>query len=626
MSNRGNNVFFPLLTDIENNESSTISEQPSVLYDWEVSKKSADDSSHSHRKTNEQTCFTSLEDLLVFRLDEQTCVVCLKKNQSLGIKGKCYMKVLGGKVCLYGNTFEPDKSWIYLGASAWDPLLVVDSDDRQEDCFVEGTQPHRSKDKPLEEISWLEDVLREDAYLSPCVSWVESIQTCSPLKAIIAFRSYRHSNGARIETFVHSQDNNFEKLIEGLYLFRNRDIQRVAHFQVWNGWKELLMSIDSSFSLKENFRVFLVCGDRGVGKSTFMRTLCNRLLKFHRHVWLLDTDLGQSETMPPGMVSLVEIKSFFQSTPLTHEIYDSAMSYFIGVVTPRERPQIYREAIQRLALEMHVRASRTGGPCVINTHGWTTGLGLTILQFLFQLLHPTDVVQLEVKDSVSKLSEGWFDSCHLSNNNVRRWKLTRDPSTSTIGDSNRLSSSEKRHLQLLIYFCPEAVFFLSPPSSAVSQTVAYQIGNQFAQLPIYQVWLKDMQIYSIDGEVDIEHVDTLLLGFVVGLCWNDEQTNSLKDCEPLRCFGLGLVKAMEKDRTILYISTPVSESKLKQVNTLVVSRFIQLPPAAYLWTGPTEPQFVSWDGLSYASSEMRSRNNIPRRRFLNKKDNETMIK
>ncbi|EME32523.1 uncharacterized protein Gasu_02980 [Galdieria sulphuraria] len=538
------------------------------------------------------------------------------------------MKILEGNVFIHGNMFEPDDSWIYLGALAWDPLLLLDSDDKEELYKVEGIQPQPSKDNSWEKMSCLEDRLRGDPHLSHLLSLgiVESVQTCLPVKAIIAFRSYKYSKGDYVEKFVQSQDNNnFEKLIDELYLLKSRDIQRLAHFQVWNGWKELLMHVNSNCaSMNENLRIFLVCGDRGTGKSTFTRTLCNQLLKFHSCVWLMDTDLGQSEMMPPGMVSLMEIKNSFQSTPLTHETYDSTMSYFIGVVTPRERLQIYKDAIQRLASEMYLGACRTGAPCVINTHGWTSGLGLTILQFLFHLLQPTDVIQLEMTDNTSKLSEEWFDSGRFKHN-VQKWKLTRDLSTSSSGnggDGIRLSSSEKRHLQLFAYFCPESVFFLSPPSSAVSQTVAYYIGNHFAQLPVYQVLVRDMQVYSIDGEVNMEHMEALLLGVVVGLCWNVEKTDSLKECEPLRCYGLGLVKAIERDRTILYISTPVCESKLKQVNTLVVSRFIQLSPAAYLWTGPTEPHFVSWDGLSYASSEMRSRNNIPRKRLLNKKDNE----
>lgn len=621
--NRESNVFFPLLEETDENDASAVPEEPSLFsYDLEEPKIN-DHSSRNNSKwktTEERTRLTCTQDLHLFPLDSHNCLVCLKDSQLVGIKGKGYMKVLGGKVCIHGNTWGAQNGWTYLGVSAWDPLLLVDSDNIEE---YGGITRHSSDDESLQGLSWLEDVFRQDPYLSPFTSQlrVDSIPVDSPVKAVVAFRSCIKEY--HWESLVSSQENNFVKLVDGMYLCRNRDLEQVAHFRVWDGWKELAMNIDSScVSMNENFRVFLVCGDRGAGKSTVVRSLCNRLLTHHRCVWLMDTDLGQTERMPPGTVSLTEIKSFFHSTPLTHETYDSTISYFIGVVTPRERPHIYKEAVQRLATEMYSRASRSGEPCVINTHGWTSGLGLTILQFLFQLLHPTDVVQVETKDHVSKLSDRWFDSCLFndSHDSVRRWKLIRYPLSSSSG-GDKLSSSEKRHLQLLVYFCPQAGFFLSPPSSALSQTIAYAIGNQFAQLPVFQVLLKDMQIYSIDGVVDMEHIDALLLGAVVGLCWNVEQSNCLKDSEPFRCFGLGLVKAMEIDKTILYISTPVYENKLKMVNTLVVSRFIQLPPAAYLWTGPIEPHFVSWDGLSYASSEMRSRNNIPRRRLMNKKDN-----
>ncbi|KAK4522261.1 hypothetical protein GAYE_HPEPCTG121G0141 [Galdieria yellowstonensis] len=602
--NEYHNAFFPLLVDTEENDD--------VL---PVSKELSDVEDTAVNQNNWKTSsVTPIEDLYLLRLDDYTCVVVLHNGQQLGIKGKGYIKVLRGKVSIHGNTFEANKSWMYIGVSAWDPLLLVESED------------DNWKDESLSEISWWKDRFNEDVYLSAYTHLLLSQESMPTFAAntVVAFRSCDYMKVEHCEVPVfRAQDNNFTKLVSGLFLYKTGDIHRMSYFCVWDGWEELQRNIIQSTSCSFHSRLFLVCGDRGAGKSTAMRSLCNLLLKFHRHVWLLDTDLGQSEMMPPGMVSLVQLKSFFQSTPLTHETYDSVISYFIGVVTPRERPQIYKEAVQRLALEMLQRAHRTGEPCVINTHGWTTGLGLTILQFLFQLLQPTDVIQVEMKDSASKLSDTWFSDYVCSEKKVQRWKLIRYPWTSNSGD--RLSSSERRQLQLIAYFCPQALCFLSPPSSAFTQSIAYQIGNHFAQLPVYKVWLNDMQVYSVDDNVNVidrEHIDTLLLGVVVGLCWNIEVLSSYEKQggEPLRCFGLGIVKAMERDKTILYISTPVDANKLKQVNTLVVSRFIPLPPAAYLWTGPTEPWFVSWDGLSLISSEMRSRNNIPRRRLSNKKE------
>lgn len=47
-----------------------------------------------------------------------------------------------------------------------------------------------------------------------------------------------------------------------------------------------------------------VLGAKGAGKSTFIRLLANRLLAASPCVAFLDTDCGQPELTPPGMVSL----------------------------------------------------------------------------------------------------------------------------------------------------------------------------------------------------------------------------------------------------------------------------------------------------------------------------------
>lgn len=50
--------------------------------------------------------------------------------------------------------------------------------------------------------------------------------------------------------------------------------------------------------------VVAVMGAKGAGKSTFMRVLANRLLADTPRVAFLDSDCGQPELTPPGMVSL----------------------------------------------------------------------------------------------------------------------------------------------------------------------------------------------------------------------------------------------------------------------------------------------------------------------------------
>lgn len=74
-----------------------------------------------------------------------------------------------------------------------------------------------------------------------------------------------------------------------------------------------LASLDSGSTLIENDgarefstipSIYLVRGTKRTGKSTFSRTLLNRLLKYYRRVAYLECDVGQTEFTPPGLVSL----------------------------------------------------------------------------------------------------------------------------------------------------------------------------------------------------------------------------------------------------------------------------------------------------------------------------------
>jgi len=69
-------------------------------------------------------------------------------------------------------------------------------------------------------------------------------------------------------------------------------------------WSQAANSIVSSSTPP----VVLVCGPGSVGKSTFARYLLNLLLTTRcKKVAYLDTDVGQTEFTPPGLISLTVV-------------------------------------------------------------------------------------------------------------------------------------------------------------------------------------------------------------------------------------------------------------------------------------------------------------------------------
>ncbi|KAJ2819103.1 Polynucleotide 5'-hydroxyl-kinase grc3, partial [Coemansia erecta] len=147
--------------------------------------------------------------------------------------------------------------------------------------------------------------------------------------------------------------------------------------------------------------VFAVAGPQGLGKSTFARMLVNRLLARFGRVCYMETDLGQSEFAAPGALALTVVWEPVTGPPFTHVgQIEPLHAVYMGVVTPKNDPDRYAAAVQRLATVYgdYARAERARGqdavvPLVVNTQGWTKGLGLDLLYALCQEVKPTHYVQ-----------------------------------------------------------------------------------------------------------------------------------------------------------------------------------------------------------------------------------------
>ncbi|RLN92736.1 hypothetical protein DYB28_010502 [Aphanomyces astaci] len=146
-------------------------------------------------------------------------------------------------------------------------------------------------------------------------------------------------------------------------------------------WSKVAASILDSMATSAN-RKMLVCGAKGVGKSTFSRYVVNRLLNVYPMVAYLDTDVGQPELAAPGVLSLHYITS-----PLL-----GPGSYFFGFSSPKADPTVYMEAISALLNDYAAKDSTI--PLVLNTDGWIKSMGYDLLQATLSAATPEHVVQV----------------------------------------------------------------------------------------------------------------------------------------------------------------------------------------------------------------------------------------
>ena len=149
-------------------------------------------------------------------------------------------------------------------------------------------------------------------------------------------------------------------------------------------WDEACESMTASPAPK-----ILVCGPKGVGKSTFCQFLVNSLVPM-KTVTYLETDPGQPSFSPPGLVSLHQLTNPIFSPPFIRSgMNDLIRSHHIGNISPRDNPRHYIDCINNLL-------SHDSGntPTIINTPGWTKGTGFELLTSLIEIASPDFILVL----------------------------------------------------------------------------------------------------------------------------------------------------------------------------------------------------------------------------------------
>ena len=169
----------------------------------------------------------------------------------------------------------------------------------------------------------------------------------------------------------------------------------------------------------------VICGAKGVGKSTCLRYTVNRLLSMTEAVAVIDCDLGQPEFTVPGMLSLHIITGPILSPTHMH-LTEPLLSYFIGDLTSRNEPEHFARALCALMAkyatlqdnvlkeelkkrkekeekgvnsfallsEKNMKLKMTPLPLVVNTDGSVRYMGAEVLIAVMKLVNPTHVLHI----------------------------------------------------------------------------------------------------------------------------------------------------------------------------------------------------------------------------------------
>lgn len=329
-----------------------------------------------------------------------------------------------------------------------------------------------------------------------------------------------------------------------------------------------------------NNNVALVCGEKNSGKSTFVRYLVNAALTRGKRVVVVDCDPGQPMRGVPGAIS-----AFAPSKPMLAAAHCEAddtdevlCQLFLGDVTPRDAPASYASAVARLLESAAVGKNLV----IINTCGWTRGLGAELLQSIVSALR--EPLVYVVGDALSCLEHA----------TVLPEKF-QTASTS--------SAQQKRTLQLAAYFARPAP---SLPGACARNGVLvdphFAFANYLAQCAPYEAPIEHLALAFV-GSAFTPGVElcrsqylprllhTMLNGIIVGLASRRDLPGEPLDFDAASfapCRAFGLVVGFDELRRLVLILTPDPE-KLQGCDLLLKGSLAT--PSLFLYRGPAAASF-----------------------------------
>lgn len=336
-------------------------------------------------------------------------------------------------------------------------------------------------------------------------------------------------------------------------------------------WSDATQSIVNNY-VSSSPAIAVVCGPNNCGKTTFSLHLVNVLLQRHKKVAYLDTDVGQTVFTPPGLLSLTIIDE------ITPDLIRPCLKvpercFFFGDISSKRDPELYLSYIFNL-FDHFLKEYRmnnntnclgdTGFPLVINTPGWVKGIGYEILVDMIKYMSPTHVVKVKISHEVKNLpagafwtSEGVMDTNHVIEINAALHDLLHR-SVPVQKDASGL-----RDLRVMEYF--RQCF----PSER--NLTRKKLGLALVAHPPYEFPISSVKIKHLHCQVPKTEVFYSLNATIVGLAISSDVTEQLP-----QCVGLGLVRAIDPSKGMLYIITPVPQQTLEDVD-LLLQGFIQIP-------------------------------------------------
>jgi hypothetical protein len=419
-------------------------------------------------------------------------------------------------------------------------------------------------------------------------------------------------------------------------------------------WSLMISPTWSDYISSTSARVIAVCGSRNMGKSMLAKCLMNSLQDRpgNEGVLYLETDLGQSEFTPGGIVGLYRVTEPLLGPAFCHTQTNETTicQFFVGHTCPDKNPAYYFRAIAaafKFYQDMPVKP-----PLIINTHGWTTGLGWEMVLEILCLTRPDEIVAMSDFDAQGGLDpqsrrnlndllgndpsqflksrrHAWFSrGVQKDRHGDIEWKPRVCPLPSVeqfLPVKPRKSSSDHRCLNTISYFCSQPANMTDFDPS----TRKWDFTPITSRIPVYARY-DTVRMCVLDSPLRGKLILEAMNASLVALCCDDRPRKSMM-MPPMdflhgsselhgQCLSLAIVRSCEpsgKDRG-LYIQLPLRHHPELARALMIVKGSVSVPNVlAYhdetLRDGPYADDTLI-DGIS-ANQIRRPRRNLLRHRL-----------
>ncbi|KZC12602.1 Polynucleotide 5'-hydroxyl-kinase NOL9, partial [Dufourea novaeangliae] len=337
----------------------------------------------------------------------------------------------------------------------------------------------------------------------------------------------------------------------------------------------------------------IIAGGKNVGKSTATRCLINSLLPVSKKVVLVDVDPGQTECTPAGCISYSLIEEPLMGPNFTH-LKPPVFQLYIGDVNVTRCITRYIEGIKMLVDKLINCPTLSRLPIVVNTMGFTNGIGWDIAVFTIKLIQPSLVVQIMSeksknnypeylsKEVINKQEPTWaawsvnvVNRCRPCNHELCVTHSHAERKSAPANETWNMEPYQQRELVLISYLSE----IVQNPENSTSCYDALSFSMNDA-VP-YVTSCASLTISIPRASVSPSHGLNVLNGNIVALCGIDvedaasNKTNTAYGPRVLNrlplcsCYGFGIVRAVDAEQEEIYINTPLSASMMQHVNCLV---------------------------------------------------------